>query len=983
MKTLGTYELKRLLGRGGMGSVHLARDSRLDRDVALKILSPELAEKPGFRERFQTEAKSSSALSHPNITTIHDVGEVDGVQFIAFEYVEGETLEELLARRGALPLERILAIAIPVASAVSHAHRQKIVHRDLKPANIIISKDGVPKVLDFGLAKVMPSFVDTEAQTVFRLTQAGMVMGTIEYMAPEQALGEPVDERGDVFAFGSLLYEMASGHAAFTGGTATQIVDRLLHDEPTPLASVRPDLPSELHHIVEKAMRKDRDERYQHMDDLEADLRHLIRRSGSQPKAGIASSGSVRLDAPRTKSGVAWRWVAASGLGVLLLMLAVAEQLGPRSSAPASSVAVMYFENLGDTPDAEQTSQMLEHLLTQELSLSEDLHVLSRQRLRDVAAELGAKDGELDSSVATRVARRGGVGTMVVGRLAPAGPRLLVTTELIDVSTGRTLASQRAEAATSGEVFLVAEELGRQLRADLASYADHDDDVSERDKGRRAGSVASYRHYVQGQEYARRGELESAVQELEEAIALDPDFALAHFRLSMAARWLSDGPLSHQAARRAALLVEGAPARYRDIIQANAFYQDGAYAQALPLLEDALSREPDQREALYIASQIYFHSLRDGDIDRAIELMERLLATDPDFYQVYDRLVLSYALRGDMELGRERLSEWETIRPEKVVGLRSVLATMEGQPEEALGFAQAFSWIEGPLFQASAAILAGRWDVATRLVDEDVDEWRSDHLRAWALRNRAVLHTYLGELDEASELYHQAGMASGLRTHEGVTGGVSASAFQMLSELHYAAGELGAARAEAQRALSIQPESWRGLYFAARLAVADDDIEAAARHRRTLSQLRPARTSRGARMYLEAIRGEIALAKGDAAEAAAIFESIMREHSLMEDWASTCSSAGAAIRDGLVRAYLATGDEAAARTALEGLLTSGMERLDHPVHYVQSLYRLGVLELDAGNDANGRRLLERFLEHWGDTTWKIPSVEDARERLSS
>ena len=984
METIGTYELKRLLGRGGMGSVYLAHDSRLDRDIALKVLSPELAEKKEFLERFQAEAQSSAVLSHPNITTICDVGETDGVQFIAFEYVEGETLDELLVRRGGLPLEEVLGIAIPVANAIFHAHQQGIVHRDLKPANILIANDGAPKVLDFGLAKMIPSIVDTEARTVYRLTQVGMVVGTIEYMSPEQALGKSVDARGDVFAFGCLLYEMATGRAAFTGGTATQIVDRVLHEEPTPLISVRPDLPSELNRVIEKALRKDRDERYQHMDDLEADLRHLIRHSDSQQQTlSVSSSPVLYVDSFVTKVKMHWQWIAVGGLLVILTMLGIVDKLVPHSSAPANSVAVMYFQNLDGSTDDNQTSEMLEHLLTQELSLSGKLNVLSRQRLGDIAIGLGAEEGELNSLMATRVAQQGDLGAMVIGRLAHAGNHLLVTTELIEVDTGRTVASQRAEAVTIDEIFLVAEELGRQLRADLANYAGYDDDISEWDKGRRTHSVAAYRHYVQGQKYTRRGQLESAVWNLREAVSLDPEFALAHFRLSMAARWLSDGPLSHQAARRAALLVDRSPARYREIIRANAFYQDGAYAQALPLLEKALLRNPDQREALYIASQIYFHSLRDGDIDRAIELMERVLATDPGFYQVYDRLALGYALRGNMELARERLSTWETERRDKVMGLRSVLATIEGQPEEALGFSESFSWIEAPLFQVSAAILAGRWDLVNRLVNTDVDEWRSDHLRAWALRNRAVFHTYMGEFDKASGFYQQAGSASGLRTHEGVVGGVSASALQIVAELYFAVGELGKARAETERALSIQPESWRGLYFAARFALADGDIEAAEIYRQTLSELGLVRTSRGAKMYRRAIQGEIALWKGEAVKAARIFENILSEHSLMEDWASTCSSAGAAIRNGLVRAYLAIGDEVAARNALENLLMSGMERLDHPVHYVQSLYRLGILEFDAGNAEKGRSLLERFLEHWGHTKWRIPSIEDAKNRLSS
>jgi tetratricopeptide (TPR) repeat protein len=247
--------------------------------------------------------------------------------------------------------------------------------------------------------------------------------------------------------------------------------------------------------------------------------------------------------------------------------------------------------------------------------------------------------------------------------------------------------------------------------------------------------------------------------------------------------------------------------------------------------------------------------------------MEKLLALDPRFHQVFDRLALSYAFQGNVDRARVLLDAWAPIRPDKVEGLRSILATFEGQPEEALGFGQAFSWIEGPLFQAQAALMASRWEVARSLTDHDADEWRSDHLRAWALRNRAVLETYLGEFDEAIESYRTAGMASGLRTDEGASGGVPASALQLLAELFLLGGETGAARREVERALGIQPESFRGLYYAGRLALLDGDAGQAERYSSKLSRLPAVETSAAARVYLRALEGEMALAAGDAARA--------------------------------------------------------------------------------------------------------------------
>ena len=271
-QSLGVYQLRRVLGRGAMGSVYLAHDPRLERDVALKVLAEELASKVDFKERFFAEARSSSALNHPHITTIHEIGEADGSHFIAFEYVAGETLESLLAREGQLEIERALALALPLAEALAYAHQQGIIHRDFKPANIVVSKLGIPKILDFGLAKALPKLVDPEAQTLLKLTQAGMVVGTIAYMAPEQALGESVDARTDVFSFGCVLYEMVAGEPPFTGATATQLIDRLLHEAPLSLRDRRPEVPEELAFIVEKALQKNPGDRYQDLDSLVSDL---------------------------------------------------------------------------------------------------------------------------------------------------------------------------------------------------------------------------------------------------------------------------------------------------------------------------------------------------------------------------------------------------------------------------------------------------------------------------------------------------------------------------------------------------------------------------------------------------------------------------------------------------------------------------------------------------------------------------------------
>ena len=971
-QNLGPYRLERLLGRGGMGAVYLAHDPRLSRDVALKVLSPSLASSPGFRERFLSEARSCSRLNHPNITVIHEIGEEDGLDYIAFEYVEGENLEALLEREGALSVERGLEIGLQLASALSHAHGRGIVHRDLKPANVVISTLGIPKILDFGLAKEMPLAVTHEGDTLARLTQAGMIVGTIAYMAPEQALGEAVDARSDVFSFGCLLYELLSGRAAFRGATPAQVLDHLLHGEPEPLERLRPDVSPELVGVVARAMRKSAAERYPDMDELAKDAR------GIRASSEGASAPPYSDRRPRPTIWAALAVAAASAVAIALFFS------GDGRAPEADAVGVLYFENLSDPEDSAKTARMLTELLTYEIASAPEIPIVSRQRIHDVAAKLGVASVDLERSEATEVARAASLSKMVVGQVAIAGDRIMASAEIVDVRSGRSLSSERAQVSSSEDLFVLAQSLGTGVREELLRMGAEGarSAIPAPAPGEPTDSVEAYRLYVEGETALQESDFDAAVEELQEAVRLDPEFSLAQFRLSMAARWVGDGPVAHQAARRAAANLDRAPIHLRDVVQANAFYQDGAYSQAIPLLERTLDREPGQKEALYILSQIYVHSLRDGDPARAIELMERLLALDPRFHQVFDRLALSYAFQGNVDRARALLDTWTPIRPDKVEGLRSILATFEGEPEEALGFGQAFSWIEGPLFQAQAALMASRWEVARGLTDHDADEWRSDHLRAWSLRNRAVLETYLGDFDEAVESYRRAGMASGLRTDEGSSGGVPASALQLLAELYLLGGETGAARAEVERALGIQPESFRGLYYAGRMALLDGDSEQAARYLSKLGRLPAAETSAAAQVYLRALEGEMALADGDGERARAILEDVVAGP-LMLDWATTCSSSGAAIREGLVRTYLALGRDEDAVEALEGLLASGAERVDHPAIYTQALYRLGVLKLESGRREEGRRLLSTYLAQWGSADWELESVADARARLAA
>ena len=430
-QTISHYRILEKLGGGGMGVVYKAEDTRLGRTVALKVLPPERVADLNRKRRFIQEARAASALNHPNIITIYDIDEVEGVHFIAMEYVDGKTLDRLIAHHG-LPVEKALAYAVEMAAALAKAHSAGIVHRDLKPTNIMVTEDGLVKVLDFGLAKLTEAAPVGDVETVATAgprTEEGIILGTVGYMSPEQAEGKPVDARSDIFSFGSVVYEMLAGRRAFQGETNVSTIAAILREEPKPLSQAAQNLPREVERIVKRCLRKDREHRFQTMADLKVALEELKEESdsGELAKAAAVGAGSARPRAVgaihelplrmRWAFAVAGALVAVAAILFILNVGGLRERILPKAAAPPEikSIAVLPLENLSHDPEQEYFADGMTDALIAELGQIGSLRVISRTSVMEYK---GAK------RPLPQIAKELNVDAVIEGSVLRAGDRI-------------------------------------------------------------------------------------------------------------------------------------------------------------------------------------------------------------------------------------------------------------------------------------------------------------------------------------------------------------------------------------------------------------------------------------------------------------------------------------------------------------------------------------------------------------------------------
>ncbi len=993
----GRYQIIEQLGKGGMGRVYRVLDKKLNEEIALKLIKPEISLDKKTVERFSHELKTARKISHKNVARMFDLNEEDGTHYITMEYVRGEDLKRLIRKMGQFSAGQAVPIAKQICEGLAEAHRLGIIHRDLKPQNIMVDEDGNTRIMDFGIARSRESK---------ELTGTGVIIGTPKYMPPEQVEGKEIDQRSDIYSLGIILYEMVTGRVPFEGDTLLSIAHKQKYEPPVEPNQINTQISDDLNRLILKCLEKDKEKRFQNADELCSELLSLEKEIPAAERTFPEKKPSTSREITVTFALKKLRFPAIIAVTFIFIAVILWQVLkhgkAGISLETMPSIAVITFENQTGDEAYDRLRKIIPNLLITSLEQSGNFYVVTWERMYDLLKQVGREDTEvITRDLGFELCRLDNIDYIVLGSVTKLGDVFATDVKILGVQSKELLRSASARGESEASILeSQIDELSKEITQGIGVSERKMKAVSRRIVDVTTNSMDAYNAFLKGVEKYDRYYYEEARQFLEQAINIDPNFAVAYEWLALVYGKLGDSNATTEALKKAKALA--AKTNEKDRLNIEALYAqliEKDVEKRIRILKEIARKYPREKRVHY---NLGIHYWNNKEFSEAIDEYSKALALDPNFGSALNGLGYTYADMGNYEKAIESFEKYAAVSPGDANPLDSMaeIYFQIGKLDDSINKYRAAIEAQSDYFEAywrMAYVYALKEDYPKALswIEQLIDRAPSPGIIAEAYLWKSFYHYWTGNLDQS---LRALGVASQQAESVGNNFGQAFSAW-IDGWIHYDKGDMETFRSQMEQWLDLMkkhPHSYRPApspefysaeynYFLGLGDINEERLESAESRLREMDSLMPkidpVFKSRVALSDFKVFDGEVLLANGSLEKAISVFkEESLLEVPYMHSWLILLYNTPFP-RDVLARIYLKNGDLDRAITEYERLIIfhpeSQERRLIHPLCY----YRLAKLYEKRDLRSKAIKNYEKFLELWKDADAGIDEIADAKERL--